>query len=232
VALLAELAFQQTLAAASLITIAAATLVASLMFRRRMTRARGARDEALSRAGKQSYIGFQLQRVDRMLDGQKSLARVAMASEEQRLATSAWRRIAGEISPAWALQNRKAIEGLSARLDSDSNGPAVRPDVDPAELAHWLAARFTTLRRVGPPAESVPLIMDDPLLGIEAGVKQWVLELVGRSAGSPQVVFLTSDPDVAAWARVEAIAGHLSVLEPAPEDDPAAATIVEMSAHS
>jgi hypothetical protein len=72
---------------------------------------------------------------------------------------------------------------------------------------------------VGPAAESLPLILDDPLLGVEAGVKQWILELIGRSAGSPQVVYLTADADVAAWARLEAMGGNLTVLEPAPDAD-------------
>ena len=73
-------------------------------------------------------------------------------------------------------------------------------------------------------------MLDDPLVGVDAGVKQWVLELIGRSAGSPQVVYLTADPDVAAWARLEAMAGHLSVLEPAPEEEAAGGpAIAELS---
>jgi hypothetical protein len=43
--------------------------------------------------------------------------------------------------------------------------------------------------------------------------------LVGRSAGTPQVVYLTEDEDVAAWARMEAMAGHLAVIEPSPQQD-------------
>ncbi len=198
--------------------VAVLTTLVSILFRRRMEAARRAEAEALAKAGKESYIGFQLQRVDRMLDGQQSLARIATASEEQRRAVDAWRTLAGDISAEWAFEHRDAIEGLSLRLRGRGPGHGgVHPDIDPAELAHWLAARFTALRRVGTTGESLPLILDDPLLGVDAGVKQWILELIGRSAGSPQVVYLTSDPDVAAWARMEAMAGHLSVLEPAPD---------------
>ncbi len=131
-------------------------------------------------------------------------------------------------APTWALHNRETIESLSSRLRDGLSGDGLLPDVDPAELAHWLAARFTALRRVGPSGESVPLIMDDPLMGVDAGVKQWILELIGRSAGSPQVIFLTADPEVAAWARLEAIAGHLSVLEPSPDAE-ASVPMVEFS---
>ena len=42
-----------------------------------------------------------------------------------------------------------------------------------------------------------------------------MLELVGRSAGTPQVVYLTDDQDVAAWARMEAVAGDLTSSSPA-----------------
>jgi hypothetical protein len=227
----ATLIAHQPIAADVLLGIACLTMLTAVLVRTRMTSARKAQDEALSRAGKQSYIGFQLQRVDRMLDGQKSLARVAAASEEQRRAAAAWQGIAGDISPTWALHNRETIESLSTRLRNGPGGAAaLLPDVDPAELAHWLAARFTALRRVGPAGESVPLIMDDPLMGVDPGVKQWILELIGRSAGSPQVIFLTADPEVAAWARLEAMAGHLSVLEPEPDPDSAAPSIVELSA--
>jgi hypothetical protein len=211
-----------TIAALAFVAVAVLTLLVSIFFRRRMEAARAAEDEALAKAGKQSYIGFQLQRVDRMLDGQTSLARVATASEDQRAAHSAWQEIAGDIEVGWAVHHRDAIEGLSRRLrvDRDAGSGAVA-DIDPAELAHWLAARFTALRKVGPTGESLPLILDDPLLGVDAGVKQWILELIGRSAGSPQVVYMTADPEVAAWARMEAMAGNLTVLEPAPDDTPA-----------
>jgi len=210
-------------AALAFLAMAGLTTLVSIGFRRRVEKARVAEEEALAKAGKQSYIGFQLQRVDRMLDGQKGLTRVAEASEEHRLALAAWQALAGDVTTDWALHNREAIEGTSIRLRSARHGPGdqtgVNPAIDPAELAHWLAARFTALRRVGPTGESLPLILDDPLLGVDAGVKQWILELIGRSAGSPQIVYLTADPDVAAWARLEAMAGHLSVLEPAPDQD-------------
>jgi hypothetical protein len=217
------------------LAVAALTTVVSIVFRRRMEQAEVQQDEALALAGAQTYIGFQIQRVDRMLDGQKSLARLAAASEEHRRALELWRGVAGDVAAAWALGQRNNIEPLAARLRTTrGNGQWSMadglPDVDPAELAHWLAARFTALRRVGPAGESLPLILDDPLTGVEAGVKQWILELIGRSAGSPQIVYLTSDPDVAAWARLEAIAGHLAVLEPAPDqDDDLGSPVIELA---
>jgi hypothetical protein len=46
-----------------------------------------------------------------------------------------------------------------------------------------------------------------------------MLELIGRTAGSPQVIYLTDDPQVSVWARLEAMSGNLSFLAPAPESD-------------
>jgi hypothetical protein len=228
-------ALMHRVAALPFLAVAVATTIVSIIFRRRMERAEAQQDEALSLAGAQTYIGFQIQRVDRMLDGQKSLARLAAASEEHRRALELWRGLAGDITAAWAIEQRSNIEPLAERIRATrGSGPWSMadglPDVDPAELAHWLAARFTALRRVGPAGESLPLILDDPLTGVEAGVKQWILELIGRSAGSPQIVYLTSDPEVAAWARLEAMAGHLAVLEPAPDqDDELGSTVVELA---
>ena len=227
---IAKFVLHNTLAALAFLGVAALTTVVSIFFRKRMERARDAEAEALARAGKQSYIGFQLQRVDRMLEGQKNLGRVAAASEEHRLAMQGWQGLVGDISVEWATAHRREITNLAERRRGRPGNPGFQLDIDPAELAHWLAARFTALRRVGPVGESLPLILDDPLLGVDAGVKQWILELIGRSAGSPQIVYLTDDPEVAAWARLEAMAGHLSVLEPSPDAE--AASNSEFAAQS
>jgi hypothetical protein len=58
-------------------------------------------------------------------------------------------------------------------------------------------------------------------------MKPRLLELLGRSAGEPQIVFLTDDPDVAAWARLEALTGEVSLIEPAPEEDATRTTDLE-----
>src|SRR5258708_5592095 len=103
------------LTAIPFLAVAALTTVVSIIFRRRMERAAIAQDEALAKVGAQSYMGFQLQRVDRMLDGQKSLSRLAEASEQHRRALDLWRSLAGDISPGWARAHQGDIEPLSAR---------------------------------------------------------------------------------------------------------------------
>ena len=67
--------------------------------------------------------------------------------------------------------------------------------------------------------EGVPLLLDDPFQQLDASVKPLLLELLGRSGGEPQIVFLTEDEDVASWARLEALTGDLALIEPQPSHD-------------
>jgi hypothetical protein len=147
---------------------------------------------------------------------------MAEASEAHRTALESWQVLAGEIDPVWAQGERKAVELLAGRIKSspsfDGSVDSLA-NADPGELAAWLAARQTALRRVGPSGESLPLILDEAFVGVEPDLKEWLLELVGRTAGSPQVIYLTDDPQVAVWARLEAISGNLSFIAPAPEPD-------------
>jgi hypothetical protein len=46
-----------------------------------------------------------------------------------------------------------------------------------------------------------------------------LLELLSSGAGSPQIIFLTEDEDVASWARLEALTGDVSIVEPEPVRD-------------
>jgi hypothetical protein len=209
------------------LVVAALATIASVVYRRRMARAAHREQEALAAAGARSYIGFHLQRVNGLLEGTKSRQRLAEAAHEHRSAVDAWTALAGEVPVEWALTVREKILSVARRLRENGGGShgaggAVQPDlasVEPAELAHSLVARLADLRHAFAGGESLPLILDEPLVGVDASVKQWMLELVGRSAGTPQVVYLTEDADIAAWARMEAVAGHLAVIEPSPETE-------------
>lgn len=210
------------------LAVAAITTLVSIVFRRRMELAARREQEALAQAGARSYIGFHLQRVNGLLEGTQSRRRLAEVAESHRHAVEAWQALAGEIPVEWAMTMRERILEAARRMREDGRGvggpgvPSLR-SVDPADLAHSFVSRLADLRHAGITGESLPLILDEPLAGVDASVKQWMLELVGRSAGTPQVVYLTEDPDVAAWARMEAVAGHLAVIEPSPEvDEPVA----------
>ena len=43
-----------------------------------------------------------------------------------------------------------------------------------------------------------------------------LLELLMKASPDQQVIYLTDDPDVAEWARVEALTGAMSIVEPTP----------------
>ncbi len=90
------------------------------------------------------------------------------------------------------------------------------PDDDDDEIAAYAQAlmqRAAKVRTIGPAGESLPLILDNTLAGVRAELKAPLLELLVRASQEQQVVLLTEDPDVADWARVEAIAGAVSIVE-------------------
>jgi hypothetical protein len=126
----------------------------------------------------------------------------------------------------WAIDHHEEIMA-AARLRHDvdalSTMSSTVPEVDTdltTGMAHALIGRLAQLRRVGPHGESFPLILDDPFIELDSAVKPSLLELLGRGAGQQQIVFLTEDEDVASWARLEALTGELSILEPTVEPQP------------
>jgi hypothetical protein len=210
-------AFLNRWTAVPFLVVAVLTTLVSISFRRRMEKARSGEQEALAAAGADSYIGFHIQRMNQLMESEQTRQRLADAAGEHRKAVAAWQAMAGDVPPGWALGVRDRITA-AARRPADLHGeqdPTRAALAEPAELAQSLITRLAELRHAGTQGESVPLILDDPLAGMTTSVKQWMLELIGRSAGAPQVVYLTDDEDVAAWARIESLAGTLELIEPA-----------------
>jgi hypothetical protein len=210
----AAVALHNRLAAVGFVAVGAVTTVVSAAFRRRAQAARRAELAALAATGAESYFGFELQRIDSLLTSRQGLALVAAASEEQRRALAAWRAAAGEIDARWAIAHREAI---TERARDGAGAVNSSMDIDPLKLAEWLVDRFAAARREGTTGESLPLVLDDPLIVLDAGTKHWALGLISRFAGSPQVIYLTADRDVVAWGRAQALGGGLSVVDPAPD---------------
>lgn len=206
----------QSIVAVPLLSVAIVTTLVSIAYRRRMENARKAEARALEAAGAESYLAFRLQRMNSMFDG-ADRNRLASVAQEHRDAEQAWRTLAGDVSVDWAYDMREKILIAANRL-REAGGTAANASVaaDPAELAQALITRMSELRHGGAHGECLPLLLDEPLTGVAPSVKQWILELIGRSAGSPQIIFLTADPDIEAWARMEAMSGELSILAPAP----------------
>ena len=217
-------------ASLAFLTVAICTTVLSIFYRRRMEKARKAEQSALEEAGATNYIGFQLQRVNVLMGHENRRRVLAHAATEHREAMEAWRALAGEISVDWALANRSKVEAEWHHLESLHRKQVLVANtglagVEPADLAQAFISRMNELRHAAAPGESLPVVLDEPLAGLGPSVKQWMLELVGRSAGMPQVVYLTNDPDVAAWARMEAVSGEVGIIEPTPEHEDSSITL-------
>lgn len=208
--------------AAPLLAVAIVTTLVSIVYRRRMEKTRTAERKALEKAGAETYLAFRLQRMNTMFDGGADRSRLADAVGAHRQALARWQRLAGDVSVDLAFDLRDRVVAAAHRIreaGGDTAGSSAA--AEPAELAQALIVRMNDLRHAGARGESLPLLLDEPLAGVSPSVKQWVLELVGRSAGTPQIVYLTDDPDVAAWARMEALSGELAILEPAPAQESA-----------
>ena len=205
------------------VLFAAVATCISMLYWRRMETARARENDVLEQAGASSYLGFHLQRVNGLLSSDQNRRRLTQAADTYRQALSAWEEVAGTVPVQWAIDHHEEIMA-AARLRHDVNALSAMsstvPDVDSdltTRMAHALVGRLAQLRQVGPEGESFPLILDDPFIGVESTVKPSLLELLGRAAGHQQIVFLTEDEDVASWARLEALTGELSILEPTVE---------------
>jgi hypothetical protein len=216
------IAFINRMAAVPPLFVASITLLVSFTFRSLMEHAARAEDAALAEAGAQSYIGFQLQRVNGIMSTDDHRKELMTAAEEHRQAVTAWRMMAGDASVEFAYEHRDEITALSKQPGITPSEvlptPYLGPNADRAtELARIIVSRLSELRHFGRDGESFPLILDESFVNVDALIKPSLLELLGHAAGSPQLIFLTSDDDVASWARLEAITGALSIIEPRPE---------------
>ncbi len=216
--------------AVPLLGLAAAALAVALRYRSRVERAHQQEKKALDAAGAESYLGFHVQRIDGLVSNEHSRRRLLTAASEHRVAAAQWFELAGDVSVDWALERHSEIS-VAARLRSDVRSLGVMSSSAPghselaSDLAHALLTRLARARTLGDMGETFPLVIDEPFTKLDAGLKVPMLELLARSAGSPQVILLTNEEEVASWARLEALTGDLSVLEPTPDTGPARAPL-------
>ena len=210
-------------AAFPLLAIALVSVLASVHFRTAVNRAAQAEDEALAEAGAQSYLGFQIQRVNGLLSSDAHRKALMHAAELHRTAVAVWRAMAREIQVDWALEHREEILA-TARVRKDvhilgtlSHAGPMAEDDRTSDLARVVVSRLIELRKLGIGGESFPLVLDDPFVDVDTSTKPALLELLNHTDNAPQLIFLTEDEDVASWARLEALTGALSIVEPQPE---------------
>jgi hypothetical protein len=202
----------------ALVPATAITLWSFVMYRR-LEQARDAEQDALERAGATSYLGFHLQRVNTLLASDQTRRQLMNAAEAHRDAADVWMGLAGDVPVAWAYEHRDEITA-AARVRTRAEGSSSSRGEDLANvLGEELVVRLSEARRLGSTGESFPLVLDDPFTGFDSSVKPALLELISDASHRQQILLLTEDPDVAAWARLESLTGALSVVEPSGAKD-------------
>jgi hypothetical protein len=100
-------------------------------------------------------------------------------------------------------------------LESSENGEIESGDggLDIEDVRRTLIARLTEARK-GADDESLPVLLDEPLMRVRGDGKWDLLDLLDRVADKTQIVYLTDDHDVVLWARRRAGGGSLMLLEP------------------
>jgi hypothetical protein len=213
------------------ILFAAVAALISIVFWGRVRSAHAAEADALEAAGVPSYLGFHLDRVNSLLANDRARRVLLEAADVHRAARSEWEQLVGNsVTTEWAIEHKDEIVA-AARLRHDvtsSSAVGVTGGGDLiARFAQALNTRLAAVRSIGPRHQTLPLILDDTLTGIDPALKPPLLELLSKATVSQQVLFLTNDEDVTSWARLEAIAGNLTLIEPvagpvvAPELEPA-----------
>jgi hypothetical protein len=201
--------------------LAVGATIASVVYWQRLEMARNAEEEALRAVGVTSYLTFQIHRVNGLIGNDHARRVMMQAAEEHRAAMAEWRVLVGDVPIEWAVEHRRQIKEQAAQL-RDAVGPTRSPitplprsEDNRAELAHALLERLQRLKTIGAGGESFPLLLDDALVDVEPSAKATLLELLMKASANQQVIYLTEDPDVASWARVEALTGQLAIVEPA-----------------
>jgi hypothetical protein len=207
---------------APILAIGLLTILLAFIYRARIETAQRSEQSALADAGANSYLSYMVQRVNGMFDDTDARRRLVGITEEHRSASMAWTRLTGDVSVEWAMEHHDEIESaaqLREQLRGIGAGSSALPELDEetADVAQAVVSHLTRLRTIGLGGESFPLILDDPFTGVDPPTKTALLELLARTAGSPQVILLTDQPDVAEWARLEALTGEVALVEPAPE---------------
>lgn len=195
-------------------------LLLSLRFRGKVAAALVAEREALTMVNEGDYSSFHRERVGTLLDDDGERRTFMEAVAAHRTSTARWSALAGDTPLAFALDHQAAIRatsdlhgGMGALQVLSDDVPPVADDVI-ADLAQTIVARIDAVRAMHPGHSPFPLIVDDPFAELDRSIKPLVLEMLAASAVGVQVIVLTTDPDVTAWARTESLAGTVSVVEP------------------
>lgn len=110
-----------------------------------------------------------------------------------------------------------ALERRVAALEARNGHDVSRGDAGAAaDIQQHLLTRLTKASQAGPHGDPVPALLDEVFVRVPAERKWDLLDLLLRLSDRHQLVYLSDDPFVAAWAR-QCAPGSLMLLEPEPE---------------
>lgn len=147
------------------------------------------------------------------------IAEASMRDGLQSEAHMEWQDLVGDIDVQWAMERRAEIQAASrlrqhiTALRSLSSSVPDLSDDDTVALAHGMVARIGDAGHEQ--GARPPVVLDEPFVSLEPAVVPLLLELLPGLFGELQVILLTDDDAIASWARLEALAGELALVEPA-----------------
>jgi hypothetical protein len=208
-----------------LLIAAIATAGYSATYWRKLAAARKREQAALAEAGANSYLNFQINRVNGLLSNDHRRRQLMHAAEDHRAALAEWQLLVGDIPVEWALEHRRDVNDAHRRLvETTGIAPSIGTSLTPidettADIADALRARLDATRTLGAGGESFPTFLDDPFINATDKTKAELLELLVNASANQQIIYLTNDEDVASWARLEAMTTQVSIIEPGVSQD-------------
>jgi uncharacterized protein YhaN len=85
-----------------------------------------------------------------------------------------------------------------------------------ADIQQHLLGRLTKAAQAGAHADAVPALLDEVFLRVPAERKWDLLDVLYRLSERHQLIYLTDDPFVAAWAQ-QCATDTITLLAPEPE---------------
>jgi hypothetical protein len=134
-------------------------------------------------------------------------------------AAGMWRSLAGDADVHWATDHRTEIQAAArlrqhiAALRSLSSSAPDLSDDDAVALAQGIVSQLAAATNAT--GTRPPVLLDETFDQLEPAVVPLLLELLPGLVGDLQVMLLTEDEAIASWARLEALAGELALIEPA-----------------
>lgn len=114
------------------------------------------------------------------------------------------------------VDRRNALERRVRVLEAES-GDSAGPVVEAGDLEPQLLARLAGARRPGTADETLFLVLDEPFAKVRGEGKWAALDMVERLGSQVQMLYLSDDPDVVAWARRRVAVGAVTLMEPVAE---------------